>query len=109
MSYCSVRLAAISIDSCITDTPFLSHISNNVPSSTYLYNGRIVLKSFVQTRKHLGPDNVLAVFPHWDDQNGNIHFLFLLVELCLIEMSPFILKYVRATHTTVAYLVTNDD
>ena len=36
----------------------------------------------------------LAVFLHWDDQNGNIHFLFLLVELCLIEMLSSILKYV---------------
>ena len=23
----------------------------------------------------------LAVLPHWDDQNGNIHFLFILAEL----------------------------
>ena len=51
----------------------------------------------------------LAVLPHWDDQNGNINFLFLLVELCLIEMLPSILKYVRATHTTVGYVATNDD
>ena len=56
----------------------------------------------------------LAVLPHWDDQNVNIHFLFLLVELSLIEMLLPILKYVRATHTTVAYLViaflvTHDD
>ena len=51
----------------------------------------------------------LAVLPHWDDQNGNIHFIFLLVEFCLIEMLPSILKYVRATHTIVAYLATNDD
>ena len=51
----------------------------------------------------------LAVLPHWDDQNGNINFLFLLVEFCLIEMLPSILKYVRATHIIVAYLATNDD
>ena len=51
----------------------------------------------------------LAVLPHWDDQNGNINFIFLLVELCIIEMLPSILKYVRVTYTTVAYLVTNDD
>ena len=46
MSFCSVHLAAISTGSCITDTSFLSHISNNVLSSTYLYNGTVVLKSF---------------------------------------------------------------
>ena len=50
-----------------------------------------------------------AVLPHWDDQKGNINFQFLLVELCVIEMSPSILKYVRATHTIVAYLATNYD
>ena len=47
MSFCSVHLAEISIDSCITDTPFLSHISNNVLPSTYLYNGTVVRKSFI--------------------------------------------------------------
>ena len=59
--------------------------------------------------KHLGPENVPCGTSHWDDQNGNIHFLVLLVELYLIEMLPSILKYVQATHTTVAYLATNDD
>ena len=47
MSFCSVHLAATSTDSCITDTSFLSHISNNVLSPTYLYNGTVVLKSFM--------------------------------------------------------------
>ena len=44
-----------------------------------------------------------------NDQNGNIHFLFLLFELCLTEMLPPVLKYMRATHTATAYLATNDD
>ena len=51
----------------------------------------------------------LAVLPHWDDQNGNIPFIFLLVELCVTEMLPSILKYVWGTHTIVVYLATNDD
>ena len=50
----------------------------------------------------------LAVLPHWDDKKGNRYFLFLLVELGLIEMLPSIIKYVRAIHTTVSYLVAND-
>ena len=58
MSLCSVHLAAISTECCRTDSLFLWHISNSVLSSTYLYNGTGVSRSFMYTRKHLGPSNV---------------------------------------------------
>ena len=102
VSFGSVHLAAISTDSCITDTPFLSHILNNIIEQSFLNHLCKQGNIYVQTM-------FLAVLTYWDDQNGNIHFLLLLVELRLIEILSPILKYVRATHTTVAYLVTNDD
>ena len=58
MSLCSGTLAAVSTECCITDSLFLWHISNNVLSSTYLLNGTRVSRSFMYTRKHLGPSNV---------------------------------------------------
>ena len=58
MSLCSVHLAAMSTECCRTDSLVLWHISNSVLSSTYLYNGAGVSRSFIYTRKHLGPCNV---------------------------------------------------
>ena len=58
MSLCSVHLAAMSTECCRTASLFLWHISNSVLSSTYLYNGTGVSRSFMYTRKHLGPSNV---------------------------------------------------
>ena len=58
MSLCSVHLAAKSMEYCRTDSLFLWHISNSVLSSTYLYNGASVSRSFIYNRKHLGRSNV---------------------------------------------------
>ena len=58
MSLCSVHLIAMSTECCRADSLFLWHISNSVLSSTYLYNGTCVSRSFMHTRKHLGPSNV---------------------------------------------------
>ena len=58
MSLCSVHLVAMSTECCRTDSLFLWHISNSVMSSAYLYNGTGVSRSFIYTRKHLGPSNV---------------------------------------------------
>ena len=58
MSLCSVHLAAMSTECCRTDSLVLWHISNSVLSSTYLYNGAGVSRSFIYSRKHLGPSNV---------------------------------------------------
>ena len=58
MSLRSVHLAAVSTECYRSDSFFLWHISNNVMSSTYLYNGTGVSMSFTYTRKHLGPSNV---------------------------------------------------
>ena len=58
MSLCSVHLAAMSMEYYRTDSLFLWHISNSVLSSTCLYNGAGVSRSFIYTRKHFGPSNV---------------------------------------------------
>ena len=58
MSLCSVHLAAMSTECCRTDSLVLWHISNSVLSSTSLYNGAGVSRSFIYTRKQLGPSNV---------------------------------------------------
>ena len=61
MSLCSVHLAAVSTECCTTDSLFLWHIANSILSSTYLYNGTGVSRSFnlvIYTRKQLGPSNV---------------------------------------------------
>ena len=58
MSLCGVHLAEVSTECCRTDSLYLWHISNNVLSSTYLYNGTGVSMSFMYTRKHLSPSNV---------------------------------------------------
>ena len=47
MSLCSVHLAAMSTECCRTDSLVLWHISNSVLSSTYLYNGAGVSRSFI--------------------------------------------------------------
>ena len=60
MSLCSVHLAAMSTKCCRTDSLFLGHISNSVLSSTYLYNGPGVSRSFMYARKHLGPSSQVA-------------------------------------------------
>ncbi len=39
MLFSLVHLDTISTDSCNNDTEVAEHISNNVPSSTYLYKG----------------------------------------------------------------------
>ena len=63
MSLFSVHLAAMSTECCRTDSTFLWHLSNSVLSSTYLYNGAGVSRSFMYTRKHLGPSNVPCCTP----------------------------------------------
>ena len=55
MSLCTVHIAAMSTECFKTDSLFLLHISNRVLSSIYLYNGTGVSRSFMYTRKHLGP------------------------------------------------------
>ena len=47
----------------------------------------------------------LDVLPHWEDQNGNIDILFLLVEFRQTETLPPILQYVRGNHTSVIFLL----
>ena len=64
MSLCCVHLAAISTECCRTDSLFLWHMSNSVLSSTYVYNGAGVSRSFIYTGKHLGPINVPCGTPH---------------------------------------------
>ena len=51
----------------------------------------------------------LAILPHWNDQEVNMHFLCLLVEFCQTERLPSILQHVRANYTSGALLVTNAD
>ena len=67
MSLCSVHLAAMSTECCRTDSLVLWHISDSVLSSTYLYNGAGVSRSFMYTSKHLGPSNVPCGTPPLND------------------------------------------
>ena len=70
MSLCSVHLAAMSTVWCRTDSHFLWHNSNSVLSTTYLYNGTGVSRSFMYTRKHLGPSNVPCGTPPFGCPGG---------------------------------------
>ena len=58
MSLCSVHLAAMSTECCRTDSLFLWNILISVLSSTCVCNGAGVSRSFMYTRKQLGPSNV---------------------------------------------------
>ena len=58
MSLCTVNLAAMSTECYKTESLFLWHISNRELSSTYVYNGTGISRSFIYPRKHLGPSNV---------------------------------------------------
>ena len=75
MSLCCVHLAAMSTECCRTDSLFLWHISNSVLSSTYLYNGAGVSRSFIYTIKHLGPSNVPCGTPPLGCSGGEKLFL----------------------------------
>ena len=58
ISFCTAHLAAMSSDSWITETPFLSHASNNVLSSTY-----ITEQVFLNRLCKLGNISVQTGFP----------------------------------------------
>ena len=58
IQFIDVQSAALSIDSWVSDSSFVLHISKNVLSYTYLNEGTCVSKSFIYNKKHFGPDRV---------------------------------------------------
>ena len=97
MSLCSVHLAAMSTECCRTDSLFLWHISNNVLSSTYLYNGTGVSRSFMYTRKHLGPSNVHCGTPPLGCPGGEKLFPILTCCINIIKASV-VLAFIMFIH-----------
>ena len=101
MSLCSVHLAAMSTVWCRTDSHFLWHNSNSVLSTTYVYNGTGVSRSFMYTRKHLGPSNVPCGTPPFGCPGGENLFPIL---TCFIWFYPkgklqSTFEYVVVSHT----------
>ena len=87
-------------------TQSMSHISNNVLSSTYLYNETVVLYLCMLTRKHLGPDRIPCCTHSGMTRMGIRIFYFLLVSY--INVAIHLTLYEGKTYIC-RFLLTNDD